>query len=184
MRKPSAWVVITFVAVLASAGWAYGAKKNAGGVTKVTFEDYLEIQQLYDRYGRGIDLGHDNGETYASAFTEDGVFSIAGMNDTNPVVGHKALAAYAARGQDNPNRSRHVITNIVVTPTAEGVTSSAYFLLLDTKPNPPTIISHRATEDLLVKTANGWRFKKRANALVSSNTPFTAANMPAGARQP
>ena len=45
-------------------------------------------------------------------------------------------------------------------------------MLLDMRQNPPTVVSHRATKDTLVKTAKGWRIKRRMNSSISTNTPF------------
>ena len=78
----------------------------------------------------------------------------------------------AARSE--PARFRHIVPNVQVHPAPGGTEAEAwaYIMVLDMNENPPTLVSHRATKDTLVKTQNGWRIKRRINSPISTNTPF------------
>ena len=58
---------------------------------------------------------------------------------------------------------RHVYTNLRITPTPEGARGFVYFNQLDVSTLPPTTSVTGIYEDTLVKTADGWRFKKRVH---------------------
>jgi hypothetical protein len=56
----------------------------------------------------------------------------------------------------------HIMSNLVVTPTATGATGRLYLLQMDIK-GPGTIERHGGYEDVYVKTPNGWRIKSRTH---------------------
>jgi actinorhodin biosynthesis protein ActVIA len=121
---------------------------------RLTTQDYNDIQQLYARYNLAIDTG--NGEAWAATFTPDGVF-----NNTNK--GHDALVQFIKdwrEKRDGANR-RHLNSNMVLTPTADGANASIYLLLLNVGVRPATIATTGIYEDVLVRTPQGWRFKSR-----------------------
>jgi hypothetical protein len=133
------------LAILVAAAPAFGQT--------LTTQDYIDIQQLYARYNLAIDSG--DADAYANTFTPDGVF-----NNNN---GRDALLNFArnyAKAPANLAR-RHWNTNLVITPTAEGANGTVYLFLLDTSAKPPAIGVTLKYEDQLVKTAQGWRFKRR-----------------------
>lgn len=120
---------------------------------QLTALDYQEIQQLYARYNFAIDSGDPEG--WAGTFTDDGQFAT--------MTGRAALVKFASdwheRGQTM--KLRHWVTNIVITPSVDGVTGKCYYYLLDIAAKPPQVGGGGTYEDVLVKTSNGWRFKKR-----------------------
>jgi hypothetical protein len=120
---------------------------------KLSADDYVEIQQLYARYNNAIDSG--DAEGYAATFTPDGVF--------NTFNGHDALVGFikAWREKMGGANRRHWNTNLLITPTAEGASGSVYLFLMDVSTRPPTVATAAKYDDQLVKTADGWRFKKR-----------------------
>jgi len=122
--------------------------------SSMTADDYIEIQQLYARYNHAIDTG--DAEGYAATFVPDGVF--------NTFTGHDALVGFIHRWRDSMNGGdrRHWNTNLLITPTAEGANGSVYLLLVDVSVRPPAIAAAAMYDDQLVKTPQGWRFKKRA----------------------
>ncbi|HLG97078.1 MAG TPA: nuclear transport factor 2 family protein [Bryobacteraceae bacterium] len=137
--------------------------------SKLTADDYIEIQQLYARYNNAIDSG--DAEGYAATFVPDGVF--------NTFTGHDALVGFIHAWRDRmggANR-RHWNTNLTITPAADGASGSVYLLLVDVGQRPPVIQAAAKYEDQLVKTSDGWRFKKR----VTHNEGPAAA--PAGATE-
>src|SRR5580765_4301507 len=121
---------------------------------KLTTQDYVDIQQLYARYNLAIDTG--DGEGWAGTFTPDGVF-----NSTNK--GHDALVQFIKDWRDKRDGAnrRHLNSNMALTPNADGAKGAIYLLLLNVGVRPATIATTGIYEDVLVKTAQGWRFKSR-----------------------
>ena len=65
--------------------------------------------------------------------------------------------------ETDPTRNRrHWTTNLILTPSAEGVRGTCYLMLLNFGENPSaaTSASTSVYDDLIVKTPEGWRFKK------------------------
>jgi len=123
----------------------------------LTAQDYIDIQQLYARYGQAIDSGERNGEAWAEMFTPDGVFN-------KTTVGRQQLAAFAKNWHENRGGAhiQHWNTQLVITPTADGARGSCYLMLVDRRTQPPSIMSVSKYDDVLVKTAQGWRFQSRS----------------------
>jgi hypothetical protein len=136
--------------------------------------DYQEIAQLTNRYAYGIDTCGNNGYDYADVFTPDGEFidrnSDAGFKAGGRVLakGREALAALIGGGTRGCKTKlvwtdwSHIMTNLVVTPTAEGASGRIYLLQMGMK-GPGSIERHGGYEDLYVRTPNGWRIKTRTH---------------------
>jgi bifunctional aromatase (cyclase/dehydratase) len=137
-------------------------------------DDYLAIQQLYARYNTAID--HGDGEAWARTFTADGVFA-------NNFKGHDALVGFVNTWRTNPamngNLRRHFSADLVITSTADGATASVSTLLVDLSTKPVSIANFVTYADVLVKTADGWRFKSRAVKSEGGPTPAAATLAPA-----
>ena len=135
-----------------------GAQPKHNGLA---VEDYLDIQQLVMTYPIALDTGAGKGSLYADLFTPDGVF----MSDTVKQEGREALTKFAwqHRPGQGPLYVRNYSTNPWIEASPEGATGKVYALVLDVgedgKPN--TIIGGGHYEDVYVKTAQGWRIKKR-----------------------
>ena len=114
-----------------------------------TAQDYIDITQLYAAYNNAIDGGY--AEKYADLFTPDGAF--------NDLVGREALVAFVKRRGETTQR--HWNANLTITPTPEGANGTVYLLLVDVAAKPPAIALAASYVDTLVKTSDGWRFKKR-----------------------
>ena len=137
------------ITVLGSSGWMYAG----GSVRALSTDDVIEIQQLYAKYNWTIDAG--DAEGWATTFTADGVF--------NTNVGHDALVKFAETLHTGAgSHLRHWNTNLLIQPASTGATGQVYLMLVDFATNPPTIARSGNYTDELVKTAQGWRFKKRA----------------------
>jgi hypothetical protein len=141
---------------------------------KLSAADYQEIAQLTNRYAYGIDTCANNGYDYADVFTPDGEFI-----DRNSDAGFKAGGRVLAKGRDAlatliGGGSRgcktklvwtdwsHIMTNLVVTPTADGATGRIYLLQMGMK-GPGSIERHGGYEDVYTKTKAGWRIKSRTH---------------------
>src|SRR5215831_6886673 len=135
------------------------AHADAGAVQKLTADDYIEIQQLYAAYAHALDKGE--GERFAATFVLDGEFTGGrgpghGGEVRSPTKGKDALLKMGSRGG-----GRHFTANLVITPTLEGAKGSVYLLLFNARNIPATIVETAIYDDTLVKTPQGWRFKKR-----------------------
>jgi hypothetical protein len=161
MSKRFVAVVLSVVVVAAGARWKYVSAAEP----RLTTQDYIDIYNLYGIYSRYTDMGYgDDGTNYASMFTADGEFN-NNNRANNPRVGRevqKTTIHNQQAGWVRDGRSvRHTTTNIVITPTPEGAKGSAYLLIFNITATPPFVESGGLYDDWLVKTAEGWKFKKR-----------------------
>lgn len=147
MRVSRTVLIALFVLVVGGASWLNGQQRKTPSLTS---QDYIDIQQLYARYNHTLDSG--DAEGYAALFTPDGSF--------NNNVGHDALVQFVK------NRTagdlRHWNTNLLITPTPDGADGTVYLMFLNVSTRPPTLANNAAKyTDSMVKTPQGWRFKKR-----------------------
>jgi hypothetical protein len=146
--KRTIWALVGIAVFCVTTGLA--AQKSAG---KLTTDDLVEIQQLYAKYNWTLDAG--DAEGYASTFTPDGVF--------NTNVGHEAIVKFANTFHTGVGAHlRHWNTNLMILPTPEGASGQVYLVLVDFATKPASIFTSASYSDEIVKTAQGWRFKKRA----------------------
>lgn len=142
---------LSVLLVLVTSGWiytAYGSKTTSAAGT-LTTQDYIDIEQNYAKYYHTIDAGDPEG--WADTFTDDGNF--------NGTIGRAALIE--SRRRAGPSQTRHVVSNLVITPTAEGANGSLYVFIVDPQDVPVKINSYSRYDDTLVKTSKGWRFKAK-----------------------
>ena len=143
-------------------GAAIAAKQPA----KISAQDYAEILQLYAEFNTTLDLRMP--DRYVKTWTDDGEYQggragarATPLEERKPdVVGKEALRNMAAGPM---NSQRHSVTNVVVTPAPGGATATAYLILLNADTSPPTTGGTAVYHDTLVKTKDGWKFKKRIN---------------------
>ena len=124
------------------------AQQSGGG--SLTAEDHTEIQRLYVRFNWALDTQADNGMAYAKMFATDGEF----VYGDNRIGGHDRLAQLAVQSAQGDNAPHHYTTNIIVVPSPGGARGSAYLF-------GPSGGPGGTYDDVLVKTADGWRFKRR-----------------------
>jgi hypothetical protein len=154
LRRKTVGVALSIA--VAGVGWGYAQQMKAAGST-LTPQDYIEIQQLYAGYAHAL----DKGEGFAATFVADGEFTggrPAGQAAAvrTPLKGTEGLTKMGSGGG-----SRHFTANLVITPTPEGASGSCYLLLFNARNIPATITETAIYDDTLVKTPQGWRFKKR-----------------------
>ncbi|HEY4276167.1 MAG TPA: nuclear transport factor 2 family protein [Rhizomicrobium sp.] len=126
---------------------------------KVSTDDYVEILQLYNRYCHALDMG--TGEAFAACFTPDGEFTGGrgpgkANDDRTPRKGTAALTKMGST-----SGTRHFTANLLVTKTPEGAKGSCYLLLYSARTVPDSWVEVAVYNDTLVKTKDGWKFKKR-----------------------
>ena len=149
-------VSLSLSVVVAGAAWVSAQQKRTATFTA---QDYIEIQRLYASYAHALDMGQ--GERFAATFTPDGEFTRGrpagrATETRTPLKGTDALIKMGSTGG-----GRHFTANLIVTPTLEGASGSCYLLLFNARNVPATITETAIYEDTLVKTREGWRFKKR-----------------------
>ncbi len=155
LRRNTAGVALLIAVV--GVGWVYAQQTKTG--TTLTPQDYIDIQQLYAGYAHALDKGE--GARFAATFVADGEFTggrPAGQAAAvrTPLKGTEGLTKMGSGGG-----SRHFTANLVITPTPEGASGSCYLLLFNARNIPATITETAIYDDTLVKTPQGWRFKKR-----------------------
>lgn len=144
--------VVTTVLVVAGAVWTHGQQKTPSG--KLTPQDVHEIEQLVLGYTKGIDIGPEDASW---VFAPDAVFVYMGRT----VTGEKELKAfYANLRKENTTRTiRHLLSNLIVTPAADGAATGMVYLT--TIEAPGTITAVGMYQDTYAKTPAGWRIKRR-----------------------
>jgi 3-phenylpropionate/cinnamic acid dioxygenase small subunit len=170
--------VAALVAILAGFQPLAAADAAAGAGPKLSAEDYIEIQQLYANYAHALDKGE--GERFAATFVEDGEFtggrgSGRGTEVRTPTKGKEGLQKMGSR-----SGTRHFTANLVITQTPQGAKGSCYLLLFNVRNVPATITETAIYDDTLVKTLQGWKFKKRIVWRDDDDiTPFKPKPLPA-----
>lgn len=156
---------------------AQEAKVVAQGTVKpiLSAQDHVEILNLYARYNRALDMSDGPGRV--ATFTPDGTFSTL-LGDHKPERMDIVSKRTTERGNSG---ARHIVVNVELTPTAEGVDGFAYLLLVTDNPNSDGVIRgrHSFYVDKLVKTPDGWRFKSRETWGDSEpNSPYAPKKKP------
>ena len=160
---------ILWAALAAAASPA--AAKDAAPLTAL---DYIEIQQLVNRYAFAIDNCTNNGYDYADLYTPDGVF-YWGVGSRKS-VGREELAEAAGGGKNGCKKieratvenpvATHTTVNLIIEPSPEGATGKSYLMypgVMGTHSDPSHTGHVGGYQDVYVKTAKGWRFKTRTH---------------------
>ena len=162
---------IVFVAVgiaVAAAGGTWSYLHAAEAVPTMDLRDYMEIQQLYSRYVRAADMGGaGDGSDWAGCFTPDGEFGQTKGTEALKTLIHN----FHLRVQKEGWSSRHTYSGLLITPTPEGAKGSVYALVFNVTAKPPFVDHSGVYEDWLVKTRDGWRFKRRLFKISGSFKP-------------
>ena len=149
--------LLVLMVTLAGAGWMYAQQTQTAGV--LSPQDIHEIEQVVQGYTRGIDIGPEDSSW---VFTSDAVFEYSAGSVTGATVhGADELKEFYA-GLRKTNTTRHVLSNLVITPSPGGATSSVYMTSIDrTDSAPVAVTAFGMYEDTFVKTSEGWRIKRR-----------------------
>ena len=158
MRKAHTLAILLSILI----GGTTWSSAQDGGKGSLTTQDYVDIQQLYARYNHAIDSGDI--EAYVALYTPDGSF--------NTYSGQDGLRTFMKNR--NGGTRRHWNTNLVITPTPEGAKGTVYLMFVDVGAKPPGITGAGKYEDTMVKTSQGWRFKKRQNFPDPPSAPAAA----------
>jgi hypothetical protein len=167
--------------------------RAANKVTPLTALDYIEIQQLVNRYAFALDYCTNNGYDYADLYTPDGVFywGVGGRKS----VGREELAEAGGGGKngcqklqrataEKPNAT-HTTLNLIIEASPEGAIGKSYLVYpgVEGAHSDKTHDGHvGGYQDVYAKTANGWRFKSRLHVFPPAipGTVDIATMYPAG----
>jgi len=149
---------------------AVSGQQNRVAAT-LTALDYVQIQQLVVKAQYGLYSGAQEGRMYSGVFAPDGTF--------DGQTGTAALTAYAKGGRPGV---RSLVTNVLITPTAQGASGRHYeFLLrfLKDQNEPVALDTTGRYDDDFVKTPAGWRIRKRIFLPGMLTSEATKAAVPA-----
>jgi hypothetical protein len=164
---PARMARIGLVLVVATFASVTGRAQKAATLTAL---DYEEIRNLYGRYTHAFDAG--DGQAVANVYTPDGAFVTGGR----ATEGREKLAAMPRAPMPGRPSIRHLPANIVIDPAPGGAKGMAYVMVLTVEAGkPPVFTTGGLYEDVIVKTSEGWRFKRRT---------FTPWNAPPAASAP
>lgn len=161
------WLTVLAFGVMATVGI------QAADGPALTPADRDEIQGLYARYALGFDSG--DAQMLGSVFTTDGTLINAGklIGDSREKI------AARARPRASLNGMRHILTNFMIDPSPEGAAGVQYLMLLNFQDGKAaSIIGGGMYRDVIVKTAEGWRFKRREMIAFSEPPAPPAATKP------
>jgi hypothetical protein len=144
---------------LGAAGSSWSSAQPTRPYALLSQQDYYEIEQLVQGYTHGVDVGPEDASW---VFTPDGeYFSLFTKRTTK---GEKALKEMYSRLRKNNEKRKvnHLVTNVVVTPTADGATGTVYLTELEADDKSmPIILRFGRYHDTYVRTPQGWRIKRR-----------------------
>ena len=162
MTKPRS-VLLLFVALLLSQRATVPAQ--AALQPALTARDRIEINQLVARYAFALDTRADSGMAFADLFAPDGEF----VGIRGSARGRDQLARLASNGVMTAEKPlvgvSHFGMNHVIEPAVGGATGKEYLVMVNIaeggKPGGDFSNIGGHYEDAYVKTAAGWRFKRR-----------------------
>lgn len=171
--KTSVTVALVMGVAMTGAALAQSGGKAAAKASTLTAMDYIQIKQLANRFAFAWDTGADNGCEFADLFTPDGEFQ------PDQVKGRDQLAALARLGEHGPFQTSLYTVNHIIEASPEGARGKQYVVEIrhdnNIPPVPPgesqwNLVGQKRGsvtsigghyEDTYVKTADGWRFKRR-----------------------
>ena len=154
---------------------AFALRLSGADAKTLTAQDYADIMQLYYRYAQALD--RSDGQAWAATFTPDGQIYAPppGVIPGNGLLdGRQAIAAYVKGSAKEFPGVHHVTVNVSLEKTPTGAKGVAYLLLTTLESSPPRFTGGGLYDDILVKTSEGWHFKKRTY-LAAKVAPAPAA---------
>jgi len=123
--------------------------------------DYIQINQLINRYAFAVDTGANKGGDYAALFAPDGKFlQRGGVSHSGP----EALANVGYRNSRGPLSTFHYLGAHAIEPTPDGNARGKEHLVqweFGDDGKPSRIFGGGHYDDIYERTKDGWRFKQR-----------------------
>jgi 3-phenylpropionate/cinnamic acid dioxygenase small subunit len=121
-------------------------------------EDKDAIRELLARYCFLLD-GYRLRE-FAALFTSDGEWISRNGNATGPEAIERLLNGMVPEPAPGKRR-KHFTTNIIIELTDDSATVISNFLVVRDSDAGPTVAVAGTYDDIVVRTAEGWKFKSR-----------------------
>lgn len=136
------------------------------GVTKLTVEDRLDIEDALHRYS--IALDNNDWPAFDQVFAPDAVLEVlvSTNNDIARYVGFKAIVEVIAAtpGLKSGQNDHHTINTVIWRDPSGVVRSWSHYIT--SKPNGT--VSNGDYLDIWRRTRDGWRIEKRQNSVRSA----------------
>ena len=116
--------------------------------------DQLEIRELVARYNYAIDEGRP--DDWVATFVPDGTFESTALGKhTGPAALHAFATGYSAAVT-----GRHCTTDFVIDLDGDEARARCYLVLINNAGTPAVSVT-AVYDDVLRRTADGWRFVHR-----------------------
>ena len=116
--------------------------------------DQLEIRELVARYNYAIDEGR--ADDWVATFVPDGTFESTALGKhTGPAALHAFATGYSAAVT-----GRHCTTDFVIDLDGDEARARCYLVLINNAGTPAVSVT-AVYDDVLRRTADGWRFVHR-----------------------
>lgn len=124
----------------------------------------VELLDLYGRYAHAIDAG--DGQRWTQCWVPDAEFvpGVGARTAGRPIIGHAALAAFAAFAAERPDgypRARILTTNHTFVDAEDHIVGTCYGLVIDVSGDGPQLRAHVVYHDEIVRHRGRWRFRAR-----------------------
>ncbi len=129
--------------------------------SRVPLEVRAEIEDLMSEFSHRVDNGL--GATLHELFVEDGVIATPAFR----LEGREAIRErFTARGADPNRRTRHYWTNLRLSQHGDAIHAISNVITAVNVTGQPVQLMGGSSEDIMVRTADGWAFKDRSLEIV------------------
>jgi len=125
-------------------------------------EDRLQIQDVIHRYAWSLDTG--DVERFVDCFCPDGVLIWDAFETPDRYAGHEALRRFATFLRDLPTSAgrQHMVANTLIEGERDEARASSYVVVFTRQGDGPHAAGVMGWyEDVLHRTARGWRIRER-----------------------
>jgi hypothetical protein len=121
-------------------------------------EDLIAINTLYSTYNHRVDMTGDAAGV-ANCFVENGVYDHGRFGKFE---GRAKITAFMQSAIDEQEAGfQHWNGNLLIDGSGDNATATAYVMTVDARGAQPIIARANIYRDVLVRTAEGWRFVSR-----------------------
>ncbi|MCK6509571.1 nuclear transport factor 2 family protein [Myxococcota bacterium] len=117
----------------------------------LSIEDRLMVHEVLSRLDHAVDA--QDWDTYMQFFDAQATMD---PGFAPPVSGVDAIRGFLVATEGNTSGKRHVVSNVVLDPTEQGVVATSYLTVIE-REDIPKVVATAVVRDTLVKKAAGWR---------------------------